>query len=509
MTSFSWRAVSILHRYLGIALGLVILMWFGSGMVMMYVGFPEPSERERLDTLAPIAWATCCRVGDGLVADDEQFRRAEVENILGTPVLRLSRVLLPDLVIDLAAGAEKSIETADAQAIALDTARRLGASAVLAADEIEEDQWTVGRYQADQPLFRFAFDDPRRSTLYVSGANGRVVLRTTGTQRFWNWLGAIPHWFYFTALRSDGELWSRTVIWASLLGAVLAALGLYLGFAQLGRGKRLSPYRGLFYWHHVAGIAFGITTLGFVASGLVSMNPWGFLESRGGGERARIEGAPLRFGGIRTSLEALRLRAPEAISLASAPLDGKLFWIARDKATTVRLDEAGNPAPLGHDQLAAAAQRLAGANGVAEQGLLGAEDAYYFAPHDPAALPVYRVIANDSASIRYYLDPVSSALLRRVDAHARWHRWLFAAMHRLDFAAALRARPAWDAIMLTLVLGGIAASATGVYLALRRIRSDLAWLWSIAAAAGGRDVTTAPGGGARPHGRNTPGAFLN
>jgi hypothetical protein len=64
---------------LGVALGLVMLMWFGSGMVMMYVGFPEPSERERLDTLAPIAWAACCRVGDGLVADDEQFRRAEIE----------------------------------------------------------------------------------------------------------------------------------------------------------------------------------------------------------------------------------------------------------------------------------------------------------------------------------------------------------------------------------------------------------------------------------------------
>jgi hypothetical protein len=122
-------------------------------------------------------------------------------------------MLRPDLVIDLAAGAEKPIEMADAQAIALDTARRLGASTVLAADEIEEDQWTLGRYRADQPLFRFAFDDPQRSTLYVSRANGRVVLRTSGTQRFWNWLGAIPHWFYFTALRSDGALWSRTVIW--------------------------------------------------------------------------------------------------------------------------------------------------------------------------------------------------------------------------------------------------------------------------------------------------------
>jgi hypothetical protein len=185
---------------------------------------------------------------------------------MGTPVLRLSRVLLPDQLIDLTQGESGPIEMADAQAIAVDAVRRLNpapapaatvgwaaTAAVVAADELEdEDQWTVGRYHADQPLFRFAFDDPQRSTLYVSGANGRLVLRTTATQRFWNWVGAIPHWFYPTVLRSDGELWSQTVIWASMLGSFLALFGLYLGLSQLGRGRGLSPYRGLFYWHHLA-----------------------------------------------------------------------------------------------------------------------------------------------------------------------------------------------------------------------------------------------------------------
>ena len=33
----------------------------------------------------------------------------------------------------------------------------------------------------------------------------------------------------------------------------------------------------------LAGLVFGIFTLTFVVSGLVSMNPWGFLEGRGGG----------------------------------------------------------------------------------------------------------------------------------------------------------------------------------------------------------------------------------
>jgi hypothetical protein len=485
MTNILWRALVIVHRYLGVAAGLLMLMWFLSGIVMMYVGFPQASERERLRALPPISWAACCRFADGLIADNQQFGRAEVENLLGVPVLRLARLLRPDQVIDLAQGIEKSIEMADAQAVAVDAARRRNGE-VVAAEEIEEDQWTVGRYHGELPLFRFAFDDPERTTVYVSGSTGRMVLRTTATQRFWNWLGAVPHWFYPTALRTDGALWSRIVIWASIIGAFLTIFGLCLGIAQFRRGKDggLSPYRGLFYWHHAAGLVFGVVTLTFVASGLVSMNPWGFLDSRGGGERARLEGPMPRWGEIRTSLGALREHSVSAVSLSSARFNGRLYWLAADADGTVtRLDAAGNAAPLRDGDLAEAAARLAGASGVAAQGLMSEEDAYYFANRDPVVLPVYRIVANDAESTRYYLDPTSGTLLQRADANRRWHRWLFAGFHRLDFAAWLRARPAWDIILITLMLGGIAVSATGVYLAFRRVRGDLARLFRIAGVA--------------------------
>ena len=61
-------------------------------------------------------------------------------------------------------------------------------------------------------------------------------------------------------------------------------------------------------------------------------------------------------------------------------------------------------------------------------------------------------------------------------ATARWYRWLFGGLHRIDFTASMRARPAWDIIMLTLMLGGLALTSTGFYLALRRIRNDIALL---------------------------------
>jgi uncharacterized iron-regulated membrane protein len=485
MTNLLWRALVIFHRYLGIAVGILMLMWFASGIVMMYVGFPRLTEQERVSALSPIPWQACCRVADGLIPDDQQFYRVQIESLLGVPVLRLRRPPRPDAVIDLAEGVGvRRFDIADARAIALDAVTRTaGRTTVASAATIDEDQWTLGRYRRDRPLHRFTFDDPERSTVYVSGTNGEIVLRTTSIQRFWNWLGAIPHWFYFTALRSDGPLWSETVIWTSILGTFLTVLGLFLGITQFRRGKdgKLSPYRGLFYWHHLCGLMFGIFTLTFVVSGLVSMNPWGFLEGRGGGgETGRLEGPLPKWGEVRTSLAAVQARSVSAVSLTTAPLAGKLFWLATAADGTVtRLDASGNAAPLSEPELAEAAERIVGPNGISAQGILREEDAYYFSHHDEVTLPVYRITANDAENTRYYLDPTSGSLVGRADSSARWHRWLFAGLHRLDFAAWLRTRPTWDVIVITLMLGGLAASATGVYLAVRRIRSDIVMLFRL------------------------------
>src|SRR5215469_8332872 len=143
MTDFLWRTLVMLHRYLGIAVGILMLLWFTSGIVMMYVGFPRLSEKERADVLAPIPWQACCRIADGLIPDDQQFYRVEIENLVGVPVLRLRRPPRPDAVIDLMEGVGvRRIDSADARAIALDTiARTAGRATVAAAATIDEDQW--------------------------------------------------------------------------------------------------------------------------------------------------------------------------------------------------------------------------------------------------------------------------------------------------------------------------------------------------------------------------------
>ena len=479
MANGLWRALVILHRYLGIAVGLLMAVWFVSGIVMMYVGFPRLTEAERVRALAPIPWQACCQFGEQL-ADDQPIVRAQLESHLGEPALRLRRVGARDGLVDLARGASVAIDAEAARRVALTAAPRIiGREAnVVAQEEITTDQWSVGRYFRERPLHRVDLDDPDRTSVYVAGTAGQVVLTTTATQRFWNWLGTIPHWLYFTSLRNDVALWSQVVIWTSIVGTFLTVIGIVLGVIQFRRGR--SPYRGLFYWHHLTGLVFGVVTLTWVVSGLLSMNPWGFLESRGSGEAGLIQGAPPTWSEIKASLVAMRAQPAlkDAVSLTSAPLAGRLHWmVTHQDGRSERIDAQGHTAPPTSGDLTDAAARLAGALGIAEQGLLAEEDAYYFNRRDGFVLPIYRVILNDADRTRYYLDPANGALLQRADANGRWHRWLFGGLHRLDFTASMRSRPFWDVLVLVLMLGGFAISVTGCYLGVRRVRADLRGLF--------------------------------
>lgn len=154
-----------------------------------------------------------------------------------------------------------------------------------------------------------------------------------------------------------------------------------------------------------------------------------------------------------------------------------------DDGSVRRLDAAGHVAPPSHAELAQAAQRIAGDTGIAEQRLVNDEDPYYYSRQrrrfEEVVPPVYQVILNDDDQTRYYLDPNTGALVQRADATGRWRRWLFSGLHRLDFTDWMRTRPFRDILMWLPLLGGLAVSVTGIYLAIRRIRSDVALLFRI------------------------------
>src|SRR5258708_33175356 len=86
MTSFLWRVTVIRHRSLGVVVGLLMLVWFASGIVMMYVAYPELTDRDRLASLAPIPWEACCSLYSQNFADDEPIRAVQIQSLAGEPV---------------------------------------------------------------------------------------------------------------------------------------------------------------------------------------------------------------------------------------------------------------------------------------------------------------------------------------------------------------------------------------------------------------------------------------
>ena len=463
------RLILLLHRYLGVTVGALMAMWCLSGVVMMYHSYPVLDEDVRVAHLEPIAWNACCKIPD-LLPGGVQPGSIRIEMLGSRPVLQLGEDSRP---IDLLTGAFIERISADQAAEVAKRFATTNSPQPQLLGLIDRDQWTVsGDFNSERPLFRFGLGDAADTELYVSSSSGRAVQLTTARERFWNWLGAVPHWLYFTELRRHSAVWSQVVIYASLLGCFLAGLGIYLGVRQLTvqPAGRWSPYVGFNLWHHIAGLAFGILTLTWVLSGLLSMNPWGWLQGAGAhSESARIQGAPRSSPeGLAAALHALADAHPAIVSLKAAPLNGRLYFIASTAGgERLRLDEGGAQAPLGSEDLKFLAQVLAGDGPTNVPEFMTREDNFYFSHHELAALPVYRLIL--ASGTRYYLDSVSGMFIAKYDAEAQAYRWLHGGLHRMDFAVSVRGHPQWDALMLLLMSGVTLVCVTGAVLGYRRL----------------------------------------
>ena len=475
------RVILVIHRYLGVVVGLVMTLWCLSGFVMMYQGYPRLTAGERQAGLESLRLQGCCdQALTGITAAD-RFSDFGIEMLAGRSVLRLAPEAGEPRMYDLTSGRPIAwVMSSDALA----AGRAYGAGHAVAGRPrllglIAKDQWTVEGARGRGPVYRMGFDDPAGSEIYVAARTGKVVQDTTRAERVWSWFGAIPHWLYPVVLRQNGQLWSDVVVWTSLIGCFLTVTGLYVGIARFKRYKsgRWSPFRGWFYWHHIAGLIFGVLTLTWVASGLFTMNPWGFLDSPVGlVERGRLSGAVTGADVARFLTAARTLNLNNIVEFDAAPLGRRLFVMAvgRDGGA-VRLDVDGAPRPLGQAEMAQAARNI-GAAPVASLARLDREDAYYYSGYDfKAVFPVYRARLADAQDSTFYMDAASGRMVQAVDRTARESRWLRTGLHDFDFAW-MRRRPVWDLIVLLLLAGVTGVCITGSWLGLQRLWRDLSGL---------------------------------
>ena len=266
------RALTFVHRWLGVPFSLLFAMWFASGIVMHFVPFPALTEAERIAGLAPVDFARVLRgprdaVAASGIADAARVRlvqRSDGPVYLVSGGSRTAALRADD--VRPAAVPSASL----ALAIAVDQARRRGLDAADAAVAglAAYDQWTVaGSFDRHRPLWRIALNDGAGTELYVSSATGEIVQDTSRRARRWNYAGSIAHWIYPTILRRRTAAWTKTVWAISLVASFTALAGSVLGVLRLAPTRPFTPYRGWHALHHVLGLICATFVLSWIVSG--------------------------------------------------------------------------------------------------------------------------------------------------------------------------------------------------------------------------------------------------
>jgi hypothetical protein len=473
------RWMILVHRYLGVGLGALFLMWFVSGVGMIYTGgMPQLSATDRRERMPPLD-RTRIRLtpleaakGAGL---DSAPQQAVLLTIMGRPAYRFTQgrpiTVFADtgeVLAEIAADQTLAI-AAQFMGLPIEGLRHIG---VLTA----ADQWTIG-LRRQLPLHKIAVNDERYTELYVSSDSGEVVMHTTRPSRMAAWVAAIPHWIYVTPLRINDGVWRQVVLWTSSVGTVLVLLGLALAVVQLKPLPPYIPYAGWLRWHYISGTLFGVFALTWVFSGMLSMQPFNWAESDApaGAIHDALSGGPLDLsqfdargaiglpvssGGGAREIELRRIQGEPYYLVWGADAAATLF-----EASAVRQRSA----PFSAVSLLERVQRAYPDAPILSSAMLQQYDAYYYARAQRLPLPVMRITLGDRQENWLYIDPALGELRLAISRKGRWERWLYHGLHSFDFSFWYDKRPLWDIVMIVLSLGGGVLSAIGVVIGVRRV----------------------------------------
>ncbi|HNP30904.1 MAG TPA: PepSY domain-containing protein [Nitrospirales bacterium] len=474
------RLILFLHRWLGIMLCGLFLMWFVSGMVLMYHPFPSLPETERHAHSQNI--------------DPSRISIAPIEAIRFSGIMAPDRLRLIDLggqpIYVVHSGKETPMligaDTGESIApIHQETAGRIATEFVgippsAIEGSMEYDQWIVHqRFDAYRPFFRIHFPDPEATVLYVSASTGEVLQKTRSAERAWNYVGAVVHWIYPTNLRQYSEIWNQ-VVWAiSFLGVLTAFGGVWLGVVRVWQGiqrKRLnglSPFTGWLRGHHLLGLVSGVIICTWILSGWLSVDQ-GRLFSMPTPTLQQVQD----FRGSSFGQGVQFITAPafgtfgDHKEVEFIVVGGKLLLLGKGTESQLYASRGARgfvPSRLTKRELVSAVRRAWPGLNVRLVEEVQPDDRYGHLRESHLPKQTLRVILDDPAQTWVHIDMQTGMIVSVMDKSRRMYRWLFNGLHSLDFPGLVDHRPLWDVLMLSLLMLGAIFSMTSVVLGWRRM----------------------------------------
>jgi hypothetical protein len=317
------------------------------------------------------------------------------------------------------------------------------------------------------------------------------------------------HWFYFTPLRAgQAPLWNNLIVYGSLVGCVLCVLGLVIGMYRFSasrrfkRGTSMTPYVGWLRWHHYAGLLFGVVTLTWTFSGLLTMTPFNWFDQ--GGPTAEQVRA-IRGDGVNVAafdvlpdaalaefqkrfqpkeLELLEFlgepfyAAYERGDLSNAAHRDSVRYAAPGATLSRVLVTAKGGAPqvkdgFTRDELLAAARAAMPGMEPVELAWLTDVDNYYYQRTGGLRLPALRAKFDDADETWLYLYAGDGSLVQSESRSSRAERWAYQSLHSLDFPVLYQTPWLWYPLIIALSLGGLALSLTSMIIGWRFLRGKI------------------------------------
>jgi uncharacterized iron-regulated membrane protein len=468
-------------------------MWFFSGMVMMYVPYPELTASERYAGSNVINSKQVIVSPEVLLGSSQELWVGDqftLTSIGSEPAYLVKQNGLPWRAFYTASGMEvEGLSPQLAESSARSFYRNLYSREpdnVRFQKTVDMDQWTISSgLSAHRPLHLISIGDAAATHLYVSSRTGQVVLDTTRSERAWNWLGSILHWIYPLQLRKNANAWVNVIITLSLIGLFSILTGAIIGISRLRinppyTGKGVSPYRGMAKYHHILGLVILLFLTTFMFSGLMSMGPWGLFDSKTSYAQqlyeyqARDDGsnsntAFSKATELRHLLEQNENQRVKQIDWLW--LDGTSYIALRDAPDLVRTSLSMASPDYLTQQITNNLPDLISGNKIQDTQLLHEYDTYYYTRrsiHRP--LPVLRVKFDDPESTWFHIDMATGQIVDRRTSRDRVQRWVFNGLHSLDFPVLLSNRPVWDIVVIFLCSLGLLFSITSVAVSWRRIK---------------------------------------
>lgn len=472
-----------IHRVLGTILSLFLLMWFVSGMVMLYHDFPKVYDKE-IPYLPALTTADLEQIPQ-VLERSPSLTTLELYSHLGRSALKVGDSE-GVRVIEARSGAELL------KPISLEEARQHVEEqwqVPIKREKVMErlDVWTPFPAHLNHlPLYHFVLEDQDGTELYYSSQTGDLLQYTTRVERFWGWLGPIPHYLYITPIRQNQKLWIHTIEWIAGLGSLMCLTGLIVGcvmYYKVWRHKRKlrTPYRRPYYlkWHHIFGMLGGLFAFLFILSGALSFgNMPALLRMKPQNEPALSQSLrameELPTITLQGDMQKLLETFPSKVKkLALCAFNGQAYY-----RTTTNEGEAYYRVQDGKviryqlttDEVEQYLQSLQ----LPYSYTLTLQDHYdsYYSPRKgrPLELPIYKVSLSDPDETRIYIQPHSG---NRIVRDAIWYAnsWVYPRLHTFRFGSFLNNHPSVRrGLIWVMLLAGTVISITGVQLSVRYIR---------------------------------------